>query len=92
MATTFRLGDTVRGTYFGVPFVGILSSYDGSGYVYVNFPAPFTEPVVYGIQRDGIGIHPDSEERDSLRLVSRPAEAPAVKLAPFHALGGASLA
>lgn len=92
MATTFHLGDTVRGVYFGVPFTGILSSYDGSGYLYVRFPAPFVEPVVYGIRRDGIGIHPDSEERDSLRLVSRPAEAPEVKRAPWQALGGAYIA
>ena len=71
----FMLGDTVTGVYFGETYTGILHGFDGSNYVYVSFPVPFAHPSVNGIQRDGIALHPSSDERGAMRLVSRPAVA-----------------
>jgi hypothetical protein len=81
---SLRLGDTVSGTYHGVAFTGVIKSYDGSGYLYV---APVGELVVYGIARDTIAICPDSEERDSLKLVSRPETIPEVKDLGYACMG-----
>jgi hypothetical protein len=86
MKTTIRLGDTVKGIYHGTPFEGVLRSFDGSGYLYIVPTSPLT---VYGVPRESIAIHPQSEERDSLRFVSSPEEAPTVKVASFASGGGA---
>lgn len=88
MSNALRLGDTVTGNYHGVSFTGTVGGYDGSGYVYIKFASPVT---VYGVARDEVGIHPDSDERDSLRIIAS-AINPDVKPMSNAAGGGATLA
>ena len=83
-----QLGDKVSGTYYGVAYTGVLSGYDGSGYLYVRLDAPI---VVCGRERATIAIAPRSPERTSLTLVSRPPAAPASMTLPEGVLGGAHL-
>lgn len=89
MKTKFRLGDKVGGSYHGVAYTGAMRAYDGSGYLYVVLATPI---VVYGVERTELAISPDSDERDSLRRVSRPDVAPAVRIISNAALGGACVA
>ena len=86
-----QLGDTVRGTYHGVPFVGTFHSIDGSGCVYVRFTAEQTI-IVLDIPRDGICLHHSSEEIAALEVMSRPAVAPTVRHAADACMGGAYVA
>lgn len=92
MATQLHLGDTVSGHYHDVAFTGLLHSYDGSGYLYVTFPAPLVEPVVFGMARARIALHPGGDDIQALRLVSRPETQPEVRGHSYAVLGGASLA
>ena len=87
--STFKIGDTVSGIYHGVKFVGLLSGYDGSGYLYIDFSESIT---VYGEKRQGVSIGRDSYEYPTLRLVSRPEVTPAIKMMSESAMGGAVLA
>lgn len=81
---TLSLGDTVAGEYYEVPFVGVVTSFDSSGYVYVR---PIERLVVVGLERGEIALDP--WQRKSLRLVRRgEITAADVRAAPAHVLGG----
>lgn len=87
--TQFKLGDTVSGTYHSVAYVGTLTEYDGCGYLYVELASPI---VVRGDVRTSVCFSRDSEERDVLRLVSRPSVSPTLKSVSNAAMGGARIA
>ena len=78
-----KLGDTVSGRYDGVPFVGVLVSFDSSGYAYVDLNEPV---VVYGRTRDSLAFGP--WERDALKLV---ASGPELAAEDVSALGSAAM-
>ncbi len=84
-----KIGDTILGTYHGVRFVGVVDGYDGSGNVYVSFPAPLPEPFISGTARDMIMLDRQSE----VFLVSRPAPLEAADLItmPRDCIGGTSI-
>ena len=74
--TSQKLGDTVTGIYHGVPFEGVVSGHDGGSYTDVTLSAPI---VVRDIERAALCIGLDTDERDSMRVVSRPATVPALR-------------
>lgn len=84
-----KIGDTILTVYHDVRVVGVISGYDGSGCVYVDFPAPLPQPVVLNIPRDGICLHYHDIPYTTAFLVSRPAELPEIFEAPATCIGGA---
>ena len=83
-----QIGDTILSEYHDICLVGVNKGYDGSGCVYVDFPSPLPEPIVYGSARDGICFHYHDTPR--VYLVSRPAEVPELYHAPASCLGGST--
>lgn len=74
--TQIKLGDMVTGSYHGVAFEAVVSGHCG-GYVDLDLTAPIT---VRGSVRTALSISCDSDERDSLRVVARPAAVPALRV------------
>jgi hypothetical protein len=74
--TSLKIGDAVTGSYHGVAFEGVVSGHDGGGYTDVTLTTPI---VVRGSERAELCIATDSDERDSMRVTSRPATVPALR-------------
>ena len=89
MATqVLKLGDRVEADYHGLVFVGVITDYDGSGYVFVE---PATPVVVYGSARDLLAFSPT--ERHLLRVIEAGPDLTDADVVsrPAAVLGGASL-
>ncbi len=81
-----KIGDTVTGNYYGVAFSGVIVSHDGYDHADIALAAPI---VYLGRERTEVSYESDSQVRDSLVLVSRPATVPALRDLPY---GGKALA
>lgn len=65
-AMAIELGDTVKATYHGVDFEGVVVSFDASGYVNIKPTTPFE---LFGSMRDRVAL--DVYQRRTMRLVKR---------------------
>lgn len=83
-----KLGDSVMGTYHGVAYAGVITSYDGNGYIHITTTEPVT---IYGLARDGICLAPERDPADTCHFVSRSEVPPTVRHFSEACLGGASI-